>query len=413
METSSQILDLAALLKDYRKKSKISIRTLADLSFMSYQLVSKYETRTARLSFDTFLDISKHLNIDLEKIVYIQNHLAKDLNRLHDSLVFLYKDEAIQLHQRIESVQEYIIYSNLQLNWKVVDFLFDFNFPSHKNSPEFDFSFSDDIENEQPNAIVFEAVALSRLMVKDLIEANKAIQKALSSNPKQSIIGLLNYHSGYILLRLGRLNSAMQYSLYAEQEFIKTHNLNRLVQVQYNIATIYARMGLLDKAMERYLRLYHNATNNNDLKLEHNSLYYIAWLEFLNGDYIKSLNTVDLIDKKFKLLADGYYIRALNFIEMNENEDALSAIFHGLSRPLNASVALKLGILKIYIEKGNSASYMNELLRVLSIAKKDNDVDTIEFALDHLEIYYEKFHLYKMQGQILKEKLAFAMTKLQ
>jgi len=172
-------------------------------------------------------------------------------------------------------------------------------------------------------------------------------------------------------------------------------------------------MGLLDKAMERYLRLYHNATNNNDLKLEHNSLYYIAWLEFLNGDYIKSLNTVDLIDKKFKLLADGYYIRALNFIEMNENEDALSAIFHGLSRPLNASVALKLGILKIYIEKGNSASYMNELLRVLSIAKKDNDVDTIEFALDHLEIYYEKFHLYKMQGQILKEKLAFAMTKLQ
>lgn len=413
METSSQILDLAALLKDYRKKSKISIRTLADLSFMSYQLVSKYETRTARLSFDTFLDISKHLNIDLEKIVYIQNHLAKDLNRLHDSLVFLYKDEAIQLHQRIESVQEYIIYSNLQLNWKVVDFLFDFNFPSHKNSPEFDFSFSDDIENEQPNAIVFEAVALSRLMVKDLIEANKAIQKALSSNPKQSIIGLLNYHSGYILLRLGRLNSAMQYSLYAEQEFIKTHNLNRLVQVQYNIATIYARMGLLDKAMERYLRLYHNATNNNDLKFEHNSLYYIAWLEFLNGDYIKSLNTVDLIDKKFKLLADGYYIRALNFIEMNENEDALSAIFHGLSRPLNASVALKLGILKIYIEKGNSVSYMNELLRVLSIAKKDNDVDTIEFALDHLEIYYEKFHLYKMQGQILKEKLAFAMTKLQ
>ena len=93
------------IIKYARSNKKISLRELAERTFLSFQGLSKYEAGLVNISTESFKLLANVLEIDISSFYYINNELEDDLNDLNDEN----EDEIVEeLHEdRVERVEHH------------------------------------------------------------------------------------------------------------------------------------------------------------------------------------------------------------------------------------------------------------------------------------------------------------------
>jgi len=406
-----QHLPYSKLIRQYREESQLTLRQLSNLTFYGFQTLSKYETDLIPLSDDNFEVIAKCLNIDVVKVFYINKQLNNDLNHLYECIVYDYTDEIDDLCKRILNVKEYIPFSDLYHYYLVMMFAIDII--SGKETSHYLNEILHDKEQIDSSYLQifydYYAIYTSRLGL--LNDAIDIINRALSLGKRSLISAMLHYHAGLLYSLHGNLKISLEHNLEAEHLFIQEHNHIRLISVQTNIATIYARQNNLNQALEIYYRLLKEAIRSKNFDIEVVTQYNIAWCYKKMKRYIESNLVISEIELKSPLSVNGYYIKASNFKDLGNRSIAQEIIDQCLNLALDSLFQLKFEILD-YENKGNlDEDYCAKLKEFLNTTKLAYDYENTEFALDKLIEYYESKFIYKTANLFLKEKILLIENK--
>ncbi len=406
-----QHLPYSKIIRIHRESQKITLRQLSETTFFGFQTLSKYETEMIPLSDENFEVIAIALNIDYKLVYYINNELKNDLNHLYECIVYDYSNEIDEIYDRIKKTGKYIEFSDLYHYYLVLMFALDIINGQEKSS------YLTNIQNliGQINTNLMQiyldyyAVYMNRLG--KLTEAIEIINRALNLGKRPLISAMLHYHSGLLNSLQGNLKTSLEHNLEAEHLFIQEHNHIRLLSVQTNIATIYARQKNLEKALEIYIRLLKEAQRSNNSDIELVTRYNIAWCYKCMDQYRQSNLMIDEIEQEFELTVNGYYIKASNLIDLHKSDEAQIIIDKCLSLNLDSLFQLKFALLNHENNHNLNDDYCRLLKEFLDKTKQSYDYENTEFVLDKLIDYYESKYSYKIANAYLKEKMQLIENK--
>ena len=288
-----QHLPYSKLIRIYREKQKLTLRQLSDITFFGFQTLSKYEIELIPLSDENFEVIAKALNINFTLVHYINRNLKVDLDHLYECIVYDYTDELALLIKNINYAKEYLIYSDLYHYYLVLMFSLDIiNGEEKSNFLDEILQLKDHIDSNLIQ-IFYDYYAIYTSRLGKLTEAIEYINRAINLGKRPLISAMLNYHAGLLNSLHGNLRTSLEHNLEAEHLFIQDHNHIRLISVQTNIATIYARQKNLDKALEIYYRLLKEALRSKNSDIEIVTQYNIAWCYKRMNRFIESNQIID------------------------------------------------------------------------------------------------------------------------
>lgn len=406
-----QHLPYSKIIRIYREKQKLTLRQLSDITYFGFQTLSKYEIELIALSDENFEVIAKAVNIDFSLIYYINQTLKNDLDHLYECIVYDYSDEIDDIVKRIHKSEEYIPYSDLYHYYLVLMYSLDII-----NGKE-DSLFLNEINHHKDQIdsnllqIFFDYYAIHTSRLGKLSEAIELINRALSLGKRSLISAMLNYHAGLLNSIQGNLKTSLAHNLEAEHLFIQEHNHIRLISVQTNIATIYARQKNLDQALEIYYRLLKEAIRSKNSDIEIVSRYNIAWCLKLMSRYSESNRVIEEIEAISTLTINGNYIKASNLIDLNKRSLAQIIIDKCLNQNLDPLFKLKFELLNYENTFNLNDDYCAILKEFLNKTKLAYDYENTEFVLDKLIDYYESKFSYKIANFYLKEKIQLIENK--
>ena len=406
-----QHLPYSKIIRIYREKQKLTLRQLSDITFFGFQTLSKYEIELIPLSDENFEVIAKAINLDFSLVFYINETLKKDLDHLYECIVYDYSDEVDDIVKRIIKSNEYIPFSDLYHYYLVLMFSLDII-----NGKE-DSLYLNDIlhlkEHIDSNLIqiFYDYYAIHTSRQGKLTEAIDIINRALSLGKRSLISAMLNYHAGLLNSIQGNLKTSLKHNLEAEHLFIQEHNHIRLISVQTNIATIYARQKNLDQALEIYYRLLKEAVRSKNSDIEIVTRYNIAWCLKIMNRYSDSNRVIDEIESLAPLTINGNYIKASNLFDLNKRVLAQEIIDKCLTQNLDPLFKLKFELLNYENRNNLNDDYCSILKEFLNKTKVAYDYENTEFVLDKLIDYYESKFSYKIANYYLKEKIQLIENK--
>lgn len=406
-----QHLSYAKIVRLNREKLSLTLRQLSDLTFFGFQTLSKYEIELIPLSDENFEVIAKYINIDVNQVYYINNKLKDELDHLYECIVYDYTDEIDDIYRRIQKVKEYIPHSDLYHYYLVLMFALDIIEGKESSTYLYDILPMKDHIDSIYLQIFYDYYALYTNRIGQLKDGIELINRALSLGKRSLISGMLHYHAGLLYSLRGNLKVSLEHNLEAEHLFIQEQNHMRLISVQTNIATIYARQKDLNKALEIYYRLLKEALRSNNADIEIVTRYNIAWCYRKMGRYTQSNLVIDEIENKLTLSINGYYIKASNCIDLSQKNSAEEIISKCLNQELDSLFRLKFELLS-YANKGLfDEEYCSKVKLLLNTSKLSFDYENTEFALDKLIEYYELKSVYKTANLYLKEKIELIENK--
>ena len=127
--------------------------------------------------------------------------------------------------------------------------------------------------------------------------------------------------------------------------------------------------------------------------------------------FIESNLVISEIELKSPLSVNGYYIKASNFMDLNNRKIAQEIIDQCLSLSLDSLFQLKFKILDYENKSNLDEDYCEKLKEFLNTTKLSYDYENTEFALDKLIEYYESKFIYKTANLYLKEKIQHIENK--
>ncbi|MHB8096730.1 MAG: helix-turn-helix domain-containing protein, partial [Erysipelotrichaceae bacterium] len=272
-----QHLPYSKIIRIYREKQKLTLRQLSDITFFGFQTLSKYEIELIPLSDENFEVIARAVNIDYSLVYYVNETLKNDLNHLYECIVYDYSDEIEGIVKRIKKSNEYIPYSDLHHYYLVLMFSLDIINGKEESPFLNEILHMKDHFDSNMIQIFYDYYAIHTSRQGKLTDAIEIINRALSLGKRSLISAMLNYHAGLLNSIQGNLKTSLEHNLEAEHLFIQEHNHIRLISVQTNIATIYARQKNLDQALEIYYRLLKEAVRSKNSDIEIVTRYNIAW----------------------------------------------------------------------------------------------------------------------------------------
>lgn len=395
----------------YRENQKLTLRDLSDKTFFGFQTLSKYEIELIPLSDENFEVIALALNIDFNMIYYINDKLKNDLDHLYECIVYDYTEEIEEILNAISQTKEYIKYSDLYHYYLVLMFALDVINGNEISSYLSDIQYMQNQIDSNTMQIFLDYYALYMNRRGKLNEGIDIINRALSIGKRPLISAMLHYHSGLLNSLAGNLKTSLEHNLEAEHLFIQEHNHIRLISVQTNIATIYARQKNLDKALEIYVRLLKEAIRSKNLDIEIVTRYNIASCYNRMNKFEDSNKIIDEIELILPLTINGYYIKANNLISLNQQKEAQLIINHCLKLELDSLFQLKFELLDYENNYKQNEEYCHKLKDFLQKSKLSYDYENTEFVLDKLIDYYEYKFAYKIANVYLKEKILFIENK--
>lgn len=406
-----QHLPYSKIMRIYRENQKLTLRDLSDKTFFGFQTLSKYEIELIPLSDENFEVIALALNIDFNMIYYINDKLKNDLDHLYECIVYDYTEEIEEILNAISQTKEYIKYSDLYHYYLVLMFALDVINGNEISSYLSDIQYMQNQIDSNTMQIFLDYYALYMNRRGKLNEGIDIINRALSIGKRPLISAMLHYHSGLLNSLAGNLKTSLEHNLEAEHLFIQEHNHIRLISVQTNIATIYARQKNLDKALEIYVRLLKEAIRSKNLDIEIVTRYNIASCYNRMNKFEDSNKIIDEIELILPLTINGYYIKANNLISLNQQKEAQLIINHCLKLELDSLFQLKFELLDYENNYKQNEEYCHKLKDFLQKSKLSYDYENTEFVLDKLIDYYEYKFAYKIANVYLKEKILFIENK--
>ena len=406
-----QHLPYSKIIRIYREKEKLTLRQLSDITFFGFQTLSKYEIELIPLSDENFEVIAKAVKIDYTFVYYINENLKYDLDHLYECIVYDYSDEIEDLVRRIRKAEEYIYYSDLYHYFIVLLFSLDII----NGNP--DSKYLDEIQHLKEHIdsnliqIFYDYFAIHTSRQGKLSEAIDIINRAISLGKRTLISAMLHYHAGLLNSIQGNLKTSLEHNLEAEHLFIQEHNHIRLISVQTNIATIYARQKNLDQALEIYNRLLKEAIRSKNFDIEIVTRYNIAWCLKIMNRFVESNQIISEIEVISPLTINGYYIKASNLVDMSKGKLAHEIIDKCLKQPLDPLFKLKFELLNYENNRNLNEDYCSILKEFLNKTKLSYDYENTEFVIDKLIDYYESKFSYKIANQYLKEKIQLIENK--
>lgn len=406
-----QHLPYSKIIRIYREKQKLTLRQLSDITFFGFQTLSKYEIELIPLSDENFEVIARAVNIDYSLVYYVNETLKNDLNHLYECIVYDYSDEIEGIVKRIKKSNEYIPYSDLHHYYLVLMFSLDIINGKEESPFLNEILHMKDHFDSNMIQIFYDYYAIHTSRQGKLTDAIEIINRALSLGKRSLISAMLNYHAGLLNSIQGNLKTSLEHNLEAEHLFIQEHNHIRLISVQTNIATIYARQKNLDQALEIYYRLLKEAVRSKNSDIEIVTRYNIAWCLKIMNRYVDSNQVIDEIEKFAPLTINGSYIKASNLIDLNKRSLAQIIIDKCLNQNLDPLFKLKFELLNYENINNLNDDYCTILKEFLNQTKVAYDYENTEFVLDKLIDYYESKFSYKIANHYLKEKIQLIENK--
>lgn len=406
-----QHLPYSKIIRIYREKQKLTLRQLSDITFFGFQTLSKYEIELIPLSDENFEVIARAVNIDYSLVYYVNETLKNDLNHLYECIVYDYSDEIEGIVKRIKKSNEYIPYSDLHHYYLVLMFSLDIINGKEESPFLNEILHMKDHFDSNMIQIFYDYYAIHTSRQGKLTDAIEIINRALSLGKRSLISAMLNYHAGLLNSIQGNLKTSLEHNLEAEHLFIQEHNHIRLISVQTNIATIYARQKNLDQALEIYYRLLKEAVRSKNSDIEIVTRYNIAWCLKIMNRYVDSNQVIDEIEKFAPLTINGSYIKASNLIDLNKKSLAQIIIDKCLNQNLDPLFKLKFELLNYENNNNLNDDYCTILKEFLNQTKVAYDYENTEFVLDKLIDYYESKFSYKIANHYLKEKIQLIENK--
>lgn len=406
-----QHLPYSKIIRIYREKQKLTLRQLSDITFFGFQTLSKYEIELIPLSDENFEVIARAVNIDYSLVYYVNETLKNDLNHLYECIVYDYSDEIEGIVKRIKKSNEYIPYSDLHHYYLVLMFSLDIINGKEESPFLNEILHMKDHFDSNMIQIFYDYYAIHTSRQGKLTDAIEIINRALSLGKRSLISAMLNYHAGLLNSIQGNLKTSLEHNLEAEHLFIQEHNHIRLISVQTNIATIYARQKNLDQALEIYYRLLKEAVRSKNSDIEIVTRYNIAWCLKIMNRYVDSNQVIDEIEKFAPLTINGSYIKASNLIDLNKRSLAQIIIDKCLNQNLDPLFKLKFELLNYENNNNLNDDYCTILKEFLNQTKVAYDYENTEFVLDKLIDYYESKFSYKIANHYLKEKIQLIENK--
>lgn len=406
-----QYLSYSKIVRIYREKSLLTLRQLSELTFFGFQTLSKYEIDLIPLSDENFEIIAKYINIDVNQVYYINSKLKDELDHLYECIVYDYADDVDVCVQRILKVKEYILYSDLYHYFIVM--MFALEIIDGKNTSDYlDLILkSKEKIDSRFLQIFYDYYAIYLNRNGQLKEGIDCINRALSLGKHSLISGMLHYHAGLLYSLKGNLKISLKHNREAEHMFIQEHNHIRLISVQTNIATIYARQKDMDKALEIYHRLLKEALRSKNSDIEIVTLYNIAWCYRKMNQFARSNDVLAEIESKSPLSINGHYIKASNYIGLTQENLASEIIEKCLVNNIDPLFKLKFELLDYENKRIFNEEYSFKLKQFLDISRLSFDYENTEFVLDKLIEYYEMKFVYKTANSFLKEKIELIENK--
>lgn len=406
-----QHLPYSKIIRIYREKQKLTLRQLSDITFFGFQTLSKYEIELIPLTDENFEVISRALNIDFNLVYYINQKMKNDLDHLYECIVYDYSDEMHEIITNITKAKEFLIYSDLYHYYLVLMFSLDIiNGKEESMFLEEILQLKDHIDSNLIQ-IFYDYFAIHTSRQGKLTEAIDYINRAINLGKRPLISAMLNYHAGLLNSLHGNLRTSLEHNLEAEHLFIQDHNHIRLISVQTNIATIYARQKNLNKALEIYYRLLKEALRSKNSDIEIVTQYNIAWCYKRMNRFVESNRIINEIELKSPLTVNGLYIKASNLIDLNFGNEAQNIITKCLNSNIDPLFKLKFQLLNFENNSNLSEEYCQTLKEFLNITKASFDYENTELVLDKLIDYYESKSSYKTANLYLKEKIQLIENK--
>lgn len=406
-----QHLPYSKIIRIYREKQKLTLRQLSDITFFGFQTLSKYEIELIPLSDENFEVISNAINIDFSLVYYVNETLKNDLDHLYECIVYDYSDEIDGLVKKIKKANEYIPYSDLHHYYLVLMFSLDIISGKEESLYLSEVLHLKDHIDSNLIQIFYDYYAIHTSRQGKLTEAIEIINRALSLGKRSLISAMLNYHAGLLNSIQGNLKTSLEHNLEAEHLFIQEHNHIRLISVQTNIATIYARQKNLDQALEIYYRLLKEAIRSKNSDIEIVTRYNIAWCLKIMNRYADSNRVIDEIEAISPLTINGNYIKASNLIDLNKRPLAQDIVDKCLTLNLDPLFKLKFELLNYENRNNLNDDYCTLLKEFLNQTKESYDYENTEFVLDKLIDYYESKFSYKIANYYLKDKIQLIENK--
>lgn len=398
-------LSYPSIIKYARRKKKISLRELAESTFLSFQGLSKYEAGVVNISTESFILLSNVLEIDINSFNYINDNLENDLNDLYEALVFMYDSQANNLYNKIITHIEYINLSDLYQKWSVYQFAYKIHF-NLENEQDYIDKISN-ISNYDISylGLIYDYLAMCCLKNNKYNEAKQHIDQSLKYFHNDLVWGILNYHAGMIYIKLGKFSSAFNHCKEAERIFLKEHNQFRLSSVQLNLAIIYAWRKDFESSKKIYDRIYKDAILREHLNSKIVSLYNLAWISYLEKKYAITLQYLNEITNEVELNLNGLYIFIQTYIEMNELDLAKNS-FKSVPKEIDNDIfKLKFRIQDIIINSYNKFEYFQCLNDYYISCEKTSDFENKLNSINLLIEYYKRESKYKKSNEYLEEKI--------
>lgn len=406
-----QQLPYSKIIRIFREKQDITLRQLSMKTFFGFQTLSKYELELIPISDDNFEVIANILSIDIKLVNYINSSLLKDLDKLYESIVYDYTDEIERIYQVLLQSNEYISYSYLNYYYEIL--MFSMDIINGVKNPIYLRNILDNKDKIDSKYIQifydYYAIYISRCG--QLEDSLTNINSAISIGRKSNISSMIHYHAGLLYSLRGKLKLALYHNLEAEYLFIQEHNHIRLISVQTNIATLYARQNDIQKALEIYQRLLKEAQRSLNYDIELVTQYNIAWCYYKINDNLSSNNILHEIEKTNELSVNGNYIKAANLIALKREKEAQEIIDIFINKEVEPLFQTKFELLNYENQNKLNEEYCSKLILFLNETKVSYDYENTEFILDKLIDYHEIKHMYKTANYYLKEKIKLIDNK--
>lgn len=398
-------LSYPSIIKYARQKKKISLRELAESTFLSFQGLSKYEAGVVNISTESFILLSNVLEIDINSFNYVNNNLENDLNDLYEALVFMYDSQASNLYNKIITHIDYINLSDLYQKWSVYQFAYKIHFNLENEQDYIDKLSNINNYNISYLGLIYDYLAIYCLKNNKYNEAKQHIEQSLKYFHNDLVWGMLNYHAGMIYIKLGKFSSAFNHCKEAERIFLKEHNQFRLSSVQLSLAIIYAWRKDFEASKKIYKRLYKDAILREHLNSKLVSLYNLAWISYLEKKYVSTLQYLNEITNEIELNLNGLFILIQTYIEMNELDLAKNTLKSVPKKIDNKIFELKFKIQDMIINTSDKFEFFQCLNDYYTLCKKTSDFENILSSINLLIDYYKKELKYKKATVFLEEKI--------
>lgn len=396
--------NITKLIIDQRKKLKLSLRDLSQLTKYSYQTLSKYETGGIELNKNNRVVLFEQLHINANDIDYLSNDLKQDVDLLFESIIYYEQTEISTLFARIKKAEKYLEYTKFReefITLKIIVSIINNESISQEMLNESQFnSFKLSLQQW-----IYDYIAIYYLKNNDLINAVNTTDKAISLGIHESNVGLINYHAGIIYSVYGQLLKAKHYLEIAETHFIKQRNNIRLINLQIQLTTVESKLGQVNRARASYLRLLKDIEKINDQYLLNVVYHNLSWLEYRQKNYHISLDYLNRLEKLQTLDENDLITKMLCLTELEQFDESDSISKNNTF--LDSMYKLYSEV--IHLENINKIdkNYEMKCIELYHVINDRRDFENVEIAIHKLLNYYEKKRLYKNAYEFTKELYSY------